>query len=93
MIKKITNPKVAGCPPGFRPSVCVVYIKAFFLHVDIENYQCPCRCFNPRETQDLRSQTDGTDIPVVAYSRNSSRHFIDISPFWMRSSISVAPVG
>ena len=28
--------------------VCVLHIKPFFLPIDIEHNQCPCRLFNPR---------------------------------------------
>ena len=31
--------------------VCVLHIKPFFLPVDTQHSQCPCRFFNPREIQ------------------------------------------
>ena len=38
-------------------NVWVLNSKPFFLQVDIQHSQCPCRFFNPREIQAMWSQT------------------------------------
>ena len=47
----------AGGGAALRASVCVcvLHIKPFFLHVDIQHNQCPCRFFNPINRRDTSS--------------------------------------
>ena len=45
----------------FQVCVCVLHMKPFFLPIDIQHNQCPCRFFNPREIQVLRPQNYVTE--------------------------------
>ena len=42
--------------------VCVLHMNPFFLPIDIQQNQCPCRLSNPREIQEMWSQNYATEI-------------------------------
>ena len=44
-----------SCGHGLHCIVCVLHVKPFFLPVDIQYTQCPCRFFNPINRRDTSS--------------------------------------
>ena len=88
--------KNVSCPPAGdvadsieRPTetipltVCVLPMEPFFLPVDIQHNQCPCRLFNPRQTSSVVNPRPGETTKLCA---EQSRQYSAMSSYWIEQT-------